>query len=93
MISTLPINQVFVLVIEPDLNPLLSISHPAYSGFEKTPSRETRAVFLDFSKAFDKVWHEELLYKLECNIISGNLLKLIRNFRSNRKLLDGRNPE
>ena len=25
---------------------------------------ETRAVFFDISKAFDKVWHEDLLFKL-----------------------------
>ena len=67
------------------INQLLSISHKIYAGFEESPSRETRAVFLDFSKAFDKVWHEGLLYKLECNGISGNLLNLIRNFLSNRK--------
>ena len=78
------------------INQLLSISHKIYTGFEERPSRETRAVFLDFSKAFDRVWHEGLLYKLECNGISGNLLKLIRNFLSNRKqrvLLNGKNSE
>ena len=78
------------------INQLLSISHKIYAGFEESPSRETRAVFLDFSKAFDKVWHEGLLYKLECNGISGNLLNLIRNFLSNRKqrvLLNGKNSE
>ena len=31
------------------------------------PSREPRAVFLDIPKAFDKVWHEGLLFKIECN--------------------------
>ena len=78
------------------INQLLSISHKIYTGFKERPSRETRAVFLDFSKAFDKVWHEGLLYKFECNGISRNLLKLIRNFLSNRKqrvLLNGKNSE
>ena len=78
------------------INQLLSISHKIYTGFEETPSRETRAVFLDFSKAFDKVWHKGLLYKLECNGINGNLLHLIKNFLSNRKqrvLLNGKNSE
>ena len=78
------------------INQLLSISHKIYTGFEETPSREIRAVFLDFSKAFDKVWYEGLLYKLECNGIAGNLLHLIQNFPSNRKqrvLLNVKNSE
>ena len=78
------------------MNQLLSISHKIYTGFEETPSRETRAVFLDFSKAFDKVWQEGLLYKLECNGINGNLLHLIKNLLSSRKqrvLLNGKNSE
>ena len=44
-----------------------------------------RAVFLDISKAFDKVWHEGLIFKLEQNGISGGLLKLFGNYLSNRK--------
>ena len=78
------------------INQLLCITHKIYSAFEETPSRETRAVFLDLSKAFDRVWHEGLLYKLECNGISGDLLNLIRNFLTNRKqpvVLNGRNSE
>ena len=67
------------------INQLLSIAHKVYTGLEERPSRETRAVLLDFSKAFDRVWHEGLLYKLECNGICGNLLKVIQNFLSNRK--------
>ena len=46
---------------------------------------ETRAVFLDMSKAFDKVWHEGLLFKLKQNGISGNLLNVITNFLYQRK--------
>ena len=47
-------------------------------------------------KAFDRVWHEGLLYKLECSGISGNLLRLISNFLSNRGqrvLLNGKSSE
>ena len=43
-----------------------------------------RANFLDILKAFDKVWHEGLLFKLERIGISGNLLSLLKSFLSNR---------
>ena len=43
-----------------------------------------RGVFLDISKAFDRVWHKGLLYKLKCMGINGNLLKLVESFLSNR---------
>ena len=46
---------------------------------------EVRSVYLDISKAFDKVWHEGLLFKLEQNGIEGNLLVLLKNYFSNRK--------
>ena len=42
-------------------------------SFEKYD--ETRALFLDISKAFDKVWHNGIIFKLKCNGISGNLLR------------------
>ena len=62
------------------INQLLSITHKIYSSFEELPSKETRAIFLDFPKAFDRVWHDGLIYKLESSGISGNLLSLIKNF-------------
>ena len=46
---------------------------------------ETRAVFLDMSKTFDKVWHNGLLFKLKKNGISGNLLNVITDFLYQRK--------
>ena len=78
------------------INQLLAITHKIYLSFEASPSRETRAVFLDLSKAFDRVWHDGLLYKLECNGISGNVMILIRNFLSDRKqrvLLNGKSSQ
>jgi len=36
------------------------------------------AIYLDFAKAFDKVPHERLLYKLEKYGIKGQLLKWIK---------------
>ena len=56
-----------------------------YIASEDFPSRETRAVFLDISKAFDKVWHEGLVFKLKTYGISGTLLALIESYLSNRQ--------
>ena len=36
------------------------------------------------SKAFDKVWHEGLIFKLKQNGINGNPLKLLENYLSDR---------
>ena len=46
---------------------------------------EIRGVFLDISKAFDKVWHEGLAFKLKQNGIYGNLLNVFEDFPRNRK--------
>ena len=37
------------------------------------------------SKAFDRVWHEGLIFKLRRYGISGELLLLIKSFLGNRK--------
>ena len=39
---------------------------------------------MDISKAFDKVWHEGIIFKLKCNGISGNLLNRFENYLLNR---------
>ena len=39
---------------------------------------------MDISKAFGRVWHEGLIYKINSVGISGPLLKLIESFLSNR---------
>ena len=46
----------------------------------------TRAVALDISKAFDRVWHAGLLRKLKSYGISGQIFGLISSFLSNRWL-------
>ena len=51
-----------------------------FSTFHCNPNLETRAVFLDISKAFDKFWHKGLLCNLESMGISGNLLKIMASF-------------
>ena len=49
-------------------------------------SGATQAVALDISKAFDRVWHAGLLYKLKSYGISGLTFGLISSFLSNRHL-------
>ena len=49
-------------------------------------SGATRAVALDISKAFDRVWHAGLLHKLKSYGISGQIFSLISSFLSNRRL-------
>ena len=39
---------------------------------------------MDLSKAFDKVWHQGLLFKLESFGIRGKLLNLLEDYLSNR---------
>ena len=63
---------------------LLAITHDIFLSFDSNPSLETRGVFLDISKAFDRVWHDGLLFKLKQNGVSGNLLGLIKSFHSDR---------
>ena len=74
------------------INQLLSITHEIFTSFDN--GLEVRSVFLDISKAFDKVWHEGLIFKLKQNGISGELLHILSNFLSNRKqrvVLNGQN--
>ena len=72
------------------INQLLSITVEIYNSFDE--GLEVKNFFLGISKAFDKVWHKGLLFKLSQNGISGNLLDLLSSFLSDRKqrvLLNG----
>ena len=56
----------------------------------------TRAVALDISKAFDKVWDAGLLFKRKSYGISGQIFDLISSLLSNRRLrpvLDGNSSQ
>ena len=58
-----------------------------FEAFDCNPSLEVISVFLDISKAFDKVWDKGLLYKLESMAISGEVYKLIENYLCQPNLL------
>ena len=66
------------------INQFFAITHKIFEAFDCNPSLEVRSVFLDISKAFDKVWHEGLLYKLKSMGISGELYNLLENYLSGR---------
>ena len=57
-----------------------------YHAFCKAVSegKEIRVVFLDISKAFDRVWHSGLLHKLEKFGIKGKLLSWFTNYLKDR---------
>ena len=65
------------------VNQLLSITYDIHKSFDN--NLEVRGIFLDISKAFDRVWHQGLLFKLKQNGISGDLFNLLVSFLENRK--------
>ena len=66
-------------------NQLLSLVHAIHTAFDDKNCLEVRSVYLDMSKAFDKVWHDGLVFKLKQNGIEGKLLNLFQNYLTNRK--------
>ena len=76
------------------INQLIAITHEIFKAFDCNLPLEVRSVFLDISKAFDKVWHEGLIYKIKSMGVSGQLLNLLENYLTNRHqrvLLNGQN--
>ena len=74
------------------INQLLGITHEIFESFYCNPSLQVRSAFQDISKAFDRVWHKGLLYKLKSMGISGELYELIENYLSRtfqRVILNG----
>ena len=72
------------------INRLIHIVNKIYENLEH--KQDTCLVFLDQSKAFDRIHHDSLKYKMKCKGIDGNLLKLMDSYLKDRKLrvvLDG----
>ena len=71
------------------INQLLSINHEVLNAFDK--GLEVGGIFLNILKAFDKVWHDGLIFKLCQNGISGDI-NILRDFFRNinqRVVLNG----
>ena len=64
---------------------LLSITHEIYKSLDCNPPEDVRGVFLDISKAFDKVWHQGLIFKLKAYGVEGKLIMLLENYLKERK--------
>ena len=65
------------------INQMLSINCEVLSAFDI--DHELRGLVFDISKAFDKVWHAELVYKLRQNGICADLISILNDFLTNRK--------
>ena len=61
----------------------LSITLEIYHSMDEGP--ENRGVFLDILEAFDKIWHQGLLFKLKQNEITDKLLNILEDFLKNIK--------
>ena len=55
------------------------------TAFDNSPAVDVTGVFLDISKAFDKVWHIGLWLKLKTYGVDGELLSLLEKYLGNRK--------
>ena len=64
------------------VNQLVHVYHLINQALDK--QKEVRIVFCDISKAFDRVWHDGLIYKLQVMGIGDNLLSWFRNYLSQR---------
>ena len=65
------------------INQILSINYEILSAFDM--GLEGRGIFLDISQAFDKVWHDGLIFKLHQNGICGEMINVLEDFLRERK--------
>ena len=82
--NLISLNQSVFKPGDSSINQLLSTTNEIFQSFDE--GFEVRSVFLDISKAFDKLWNKGLIFfKLSQNGISSNLLFLLSDFLSGRK--------
>ena len=89
-------NQSGFRPVDSSINQLIAITHSIFTAFDIKPSLEVRGIFLDLSKAFDRVWHKGLIHKLKNIGTDGNLLSLIESFlhdRYQRVVLNGQSSK
>ena len=59
--------------------------HEIHSAFDENPTVDARVVFLDTSKAFDKVWHDGIIFTLQAYGVEDDLLSLLKKYLENRE--------
>ena len=57
----------------------MAIIHGIFTAFDANPSLVVCGAFLDLSRAFNRVKHEELFYKFKRNGIDGSDLCLLQS--------------
>jgi hypothetical protein len=78
----------------PTINKLTYLVHKIHQALDD--GKEVRVVFLDVSKAFDRVWHTGLLFKLQKLGVQDPLLSWIKNYlcdRQQRVVIEGQSSE
>ena len=66
------------------IHQLIAITHSIFTAFDANLSLDLRGIFLNLSKAFDRVLHKGLIHKLKNIGIDGKLLSLIESFLHNK---------
>ena len=64
---------------------LLSIIHEIQTAFDENSTADVRGVFLDILKAFDEVWRDGIIFKLNAYGVEGELLSLLKKNLENRE--------
>ena len=62
---------------------LFSVNHEILHAFDM--ELEVHGIFLNISKALDKVWHDGLIFKLRQNGICGGMINILEDFLSIRR--------
>ena len=82
-------SQFGLLPVDSCIAKLLSVIDEIQDASDENPTvnvRDTVDVFLDISKAFDKVWYDGVIFKLKGNVLEGELVSLLKNYFENREL-------
>ncbi|MES9973890.1 MAG: reverse transcriptase family protein, partial [Candidatus Thiodiazotropha sp.] len=64
---------------------LIRLSQSISDGFQSTPMKRTVLALLDYSKAYDRVWRDALLLKLNHKGVPAHMIRWIQAWLANRK--------